>query len=105
MSGAMSEAVTAVDRRTFVQGRRASYGSAGSGLPVVVLHGWALAQHTYRGVVGALAAQGCRVIAPALPGFGGTADLPDESFSLAGYAQWVIDLLDTIGIDEPVLVV
>ena len=94
-----------VDQRTFVQGRPAGYGSAGEGMPVVLLHGWALGQHTYREVVEAIAEQGCRVIAPALPGFGGTPELPPASFSLRGYAQWVADLLDAIDVHEPVVMV
>ena len=97
--------VAVVDRRTFVQGRTASYSTAGEGLPVVLLHGWALAQHTYRDVIETIAAQGCRVIAPALPGFGGTAELPGDQFSLRGYAQWVADLLDSLEIEEPAVVV
>ena len=97
--------VAAVDRRTFVQGRSAVYSVAGEGLPVVMLHGWALGQHTYRGVIEAIAAQGCQVIAPSLPGFGGSADLPGDTFSLRGYAQWVADLLDSLGVEEPAVVV
>lgn len=97
--------VTVVDRRTFVHDRPASYGLAGEGLPVLLLHGWALGQHTYRDVIGAIAEQGCQVIAPALPGFGGTAELPGDEFSLRGYAQWLTDLLETIGLDEPLVVV
>jgi len=97
--------VTVVDRRTFVQGRTASYGTAGEGVPLVLLHGWALGQHTYRDVISTLADQGCRVIAPALPGFGGSADLPGDDFSMRGYAQWVADLLDNIGLEEPAIVV
>lgn len=94
-----------VDQRTFVQGRPAGFGTAGEGMPVVLLHGWALAHHTYREVVEAIAAQGCRVIAPAMPGFGGTPELPSASFSLRGYAQWVADLLDAIDVREPVVMV
>ena len=97
--------IAVVDRRTFVQGRSASYSMAGEGLPVVLLHGWALAHHTYRDVIETIAAQGCQVIAPAMPGFGGTADLPGDSFSLRGYAQWVADMLDTLEIEEPAVVV
>ncbi len=37
-----------VNRRTIVQGRPAFYSTAGEGLPVLFLHGWALAHHTYR---------------------------------------------------------
>jgi len=74
-------------------------------MPVVFLHGWALAQHTYRDVIETIAAQGCRVIAPSMPGFGGSADLPADEFSISGYAAWVIALLDALEVDEPVVVV
>lgn len=97
--------VAVVDRRTFVQGRPAAYSVAGEGMPVVLLHGWALAHHTYRDVIQTIAAQGCRVIAPALPGFGGTADLPGDAFSMKGYAKWVAELLDSLEIEEPAVVV
>lgn len=94
-----------VDQRTFVQGRPAGFSTAGEGMPVVLLHGWALAQHTYREVIEQVAAQGCRVIAPAMPGFGGTPELPREQFSLRGYARWVSELLDALDVDEPAVVV
>jgi pimeloyl-ACP methyl ester carboxylesterase len=94
-----------VDKRTWVQDHPAGYSVAGAGLPVVLLHGWALGQHTYRAVIERIAEQGCRVIAPSLPGFGGTADLPDASFSLSGYAKWVMALLDALEIDEPVVLI
>jgi pimeloyl-ACP methyl ester carboxylesterase len=46
-----------------------------------------------------------RVYAPALPGFGGTARLPLEQRTLAGYGHWVGHLADTIGLARPVTVV
>jgi len=94
-----------VDKRTFVHGRPAGYSVAGEGMPVVFLHGWALGQHTYRSVIGTLADTGCRVIAPSLPGFGGTPDLPKDDFSLRGYASWLAGLLDVLDVDEPVVLV
>jgi pimeloyl-ACP methyl ester carboxylesterase len=97
--------VIVVDKRTWVLGHPAGYSVAGAGLPVVLLHGWALGQHTYRRVIEEIAEQGCRVIAPSMPGFGGTADLPDESFSLSGYARWVDALLDALDIVEPVVAI
>ena len=93
------------DRRTFVQGRPAGYATAGDGLPVLLLHGWALGQHTYRSVIDAIASQDCRVIAPSLPGFGGTPALPDDEFSLRGYSTWVRELLEVLDVREPVVVV
>jgi pimeloyl-ACP methyl ester carboxylesterase len=74
-------------------------------MPVLLLHGWALGHHSYRSVIEAMAAQGNRVIAPALPGFAGTADLPRSEFSLAGYARWVAALCDALDLDEKVVVV
>lgn len=97
--------LVAVDKRTWVQGRPAAYSTAGKGLPVVFLHGWALGQHTYRDVVERIAAEGVRVIAPSMPGFGDTKELPDSAFSLSGYARWVADLLDALEVDEPAVVV
>jgi len=92
-------------KRTWVDDRPAYYGLAGEGLPVLFLHGWALGHHTYRGVVERIAEQGCRVMAPALPGFGGTPDLPRRDFSLAGYARWVDSFVRVLGVTERMVVV
>jgi pimeloyl-ACP methyl ester carboxylesterase len=91
--------------RTTVAGRAACYGTAGEGLPVVFLHGWALGQHAYKRALKRVANLGCHVVAPALPGFGGTADLPEREVSYGGYAEWVAELLSVLGLDEPVLLV
>jgi pimeloyl-ACP methyl ester carboxylesterase len=82
-----------------VQGRRARYGHAGEGTPFVFLHGWGLSDQTYKRSLNRLARLGVRVLAPSLPGFGGTAPLPRDEFSLTGYAQWVADFTDALGID------
>ena len=44
-----------VQKRIAVQGRPAAYSVAGSGMPVVFLHGWGLADHGYRSVISAVA--------------------------------------------------
>ncbi len=48
---------------------------------------------------------GVRVYAPALPGFGGTASLPVEQRTLAGYARWVGHFADAIELPRPVTLV
>ena len=88
-----------------VGGRAAAYGVAGEGLPLMFLHGWALTHHAYRRVLGALLGQGRRVYAPALPGFGGTAELPDDEVSLPGYARWLDRFMAAVGIDVPTTLV
>ena len=91
--------------RIRVDGRPAAYGHAGSGPVVVFLHGWALSNRTYRRSLARLAQQGFCVLAPSLPGFGGTAALPDLQFSLAGYADWVSEFLRATRIREPVTLI
>jgi pimeloyl-ACP methyl ester carboxylesterase len=91
-------------KRTWVDDRPAHYGVMGEGMPVLFLHGWALGHHTYKAVVSRIAAQGTRVYAPALPGFGGTPDLPSRQFSLAGYARWVEGFVEAVGVTEKMFV-
>lgn len=92
-------------RSVVVQGRPASYGDLGAGRTVVFLHGWGLSDRTYRRGLQRLAGAGVRVVAPALPGFGGTAPLPTDDFSLNGFAGWVDDFLGEVGIEHPVTLV
>ncbi|HUS61879.1 MAG TPA: alpha/beta fold hydrolase, partial [Acidimicrobiales bacterium] len=92
-------------KRTEVDGRPALYGEAGYGPPLVFLHGWALGQHAYKRSLKRLVRLGLHVYAPALPGFGGTGDLPGESFSLDGYARWLASFMEAVGITEPAFVV
>src|SRR3954454_1387104 len=91
--------------RTTVRGRTAMYGVAGDGIPVLFLHGWGLGQHTYKRVLKRLVHLGCPVFAPAMPGFGGTADLPEPHLSFAGYAPWVDEFLRSVNVTEPVFLV
>src|SRR5213082_976980 len=88
-----------------VDGRRVHYGVAGSGLPVLFVHGWALGQHAYKRALKRLVRLGCQVYAPALPGFGGSAPLPPEKCNLAGYAAWLDAFLAGVGVEEPVFAV
>lgn len=90
-------------RCTKVDGRDAFYGTAGEGLAVLFLHGWALGQRSYRQALDRLVQMGCQVFAPAMPGFGGTPNLPEPP-TFSGYADWVARFLDAAGVDEPVLV-
>ena len=87
-----------------VDGRTAVYTVAGDGPPVVFLHGWGLGSRTYERALTELERLGWSVWAPALPGFGGTAELPAPEFSLAGYARWVVAFLDAVGLVDPVAV-
>lgn len=92
-------------RSTLVEGRPASYGQGGAGRPVVFIHGWALGQRPYRRALDELVRRDLAVLAPVLPGFGDTADLPVAERSLRGYADWVARFLEAVGVEGPVEVV
>ncbi|MEU7766604.1 alpha/beta fold hydrolase [Nocardia sp. NPDC049190] len=90
---------------TLVEGRTARFAVGGSGAGVLFLHGWGLGGSAYARPLEQLIRMGVRVYIPALPGFGGTASLPVEQRTLAGYARWVGRFADAIDLARPVTVV
>lgn len=88
---------------TTVQDRPAVYGSAGEGRTVVFLHGWGLDHKAYKRALRRLVQRGLRVVAPAMPGFGGSANLPRDRCTIEGYAAWVDDLLEVVGVGSGVV--
>lgn len=65
---------------------------------MIFLHGWGLAGGPlYTPALELLGASGYRVYAPSLPGFGST-ELPGSVYSLSGYAEWVSEFADSVGI-------
>jgi pimeloyl-ACP methyl ester carboxylesterase len=89
---------------TRVDGGTVRYTSGGDGPVILFLHGWGLGHHAYRPAVRALVEAGYRVVAPALPGFGGTADLPNAERTFAGYASWTCRFADALGLRNVILV-
>lgn len=72
--------------------------------PLLFLHGWGLSPAAYADGVSRLTAAGVRVVAPCLPGFGGSDALPLHRAGLADYAHRVVRLLEVLGEDGPVFV-
>jgi len=97
--------------RLEVGGVVAAHGTArtsvatGAGEPVLFLHGWGVGPRSYAGALRHVAALGCAVSAPALPGFGGTPVLPAEDRSFPGYARWAASYLDASEVSGRVVVV
>ncbi|MCL5947911.1 MAG: alpha/beta hydrolase [Actinobacteria bacterium] len=82
-----------------------SYADAGKGLPVLFLHGWGVSHRTYKSAIASLASIGCRVLAPAQPGFGGSPRLAAGERSFPVYAEWAARFLDAAGQKDPVTVI
>ena len=89
-----------------IDGLDIHYHEAGSGRPLIMLHGsgpgvsaWSNFRHNLP-----VFADGFRVIMPDLPGFGGTG-LPelDEVYTVAS-ARWIVRLMDHLGIESAAFV-
>jgi len=85
-----------------------SYAEAGpaDGPAVLLLHGWPYDIHSYVDCAPMLAAEGYRVIAPFLRGFGTTRFLSSETMrngQPSAVAADVVDLMDALGIDRAIL--
>jgi pimeloyl-ACP methyl ester carboxylesterase len=79
-------------------GIRQHYAEAGSGEPLVLLHGWPQHWWMWRDFIGPLAER-FRVIVPDLRGHGWT-DKPRSSYRKTEFLDDVLALLDTLGIDR-----
>jgi 3-oxoadipate enol-lactonase len=84
-----------------VNGIQLSYDDAGSGLPVVFLHGFPLDRSMWAPQVGALVGQ-ARCITPDMRGLGASSGA--APYSMDQYADDVAALMDTLALDDAVLV-
>jgi pimeloyl-ACP methyl ester carboxylesterase len=92
-------------RRVDVDGCSIRLMDAGEGEPLLFLHGWGLSPRTYEAGITRLTAGGVRVLAPALPGFGGSDGPPLLRIDLKAYSRRIAGLLDALALDEPVFLV
>ncbi len=107
MSADVVEAWARRGRRLEVPGGPAtSVWEAGSGPPIVLLHGVPASAFVYRKVIAELAARGRRAVAFDLPGLG-LSDTPPANFPLTwpALAGWVLQATDALGLERFGLVV
>ena len=95
---------TASWRDVEVDGATVRVMEAGRGDPLLFLHGWGLTPRAYAQGITRLTGAGVRIIAPCLPGFGGSDALGLTRVGLAGYAERVGRLLDVLEVEHPVFV-
>jgi pimeloyl-ACP methyl ester carboxylesterase len=91
-------AATAMDKIE-VQGLEIAYREVGSGSPVVLLHGWPTSSFLWRNVTPTIA-EGNRVIAPDLPGFGASSKPLDARYDFELFEAAIDGLLDELEVDE-----
>ena len=88
-----------------VDGFSLAYERAGSGPPVVLLHGWPGDRTDHAAVVPLLTGE-AEVVIPDLRGFGESdkhAEPPSEAYSAEAQARSVVGLIDELGLEAPVI--
>lgn len=84
-----------------LEGRRARFVEAGSGPPCVIVHGLGLSGSFWAQHLPPLAAAaGARILAPDLPGFGGTPG-PWLGQSVEETARWLLAFATALGLEAP----
>ena len=68
---------------------------------VLFLHGWGAPAETYRLMIDHLATY-CRVVAPDLPGFGGSAE-PETPWCVDDFVNWTVDFTAALQLTDVVL--
>ena len=87
---------------TTVSGMKIYYTEQGSGVPVLLLHGWGASSESWRGVMSVLSDK-CRLVAPDLPGCG-QSDLPEKPLCINDYLAFVLDFCAAVGLENPILI-
>lgn len=87
-----------------LDGLRLHYLEAGTGPPVLLLHGWPTSSFLWRNVMPPIA-EGNRVIALDLPGFGQSDKPLDASYSFRYFERVLDSALDALGIESTGLAV
>ncbi|HEY6007292.1 MAG TPA: alpha/beta fold hydrolase [Geobacteraceae bacterium] len=88
--------------QTIINGINLAYDDHGTGLPVVLIHGFPLCRKMWHPQVQKLTEAGYRLILPDLRGFG-ESDAPDGPYSVEQFADDVIALLDHLCIEKAVV--
>jgi len=100
--GAVGGAGPIAERTAVADGLKLRYLTAGHGRAIVLLHGYAETSRMWRPLIPRLAA-GFNVIAPDLPGIGGS-DIPADGLDMTRAAARVHALVKGLGVDKAVVV-
>jgi 2-hydroxy-6-oxonona-2,4-dienedioate hydrolase len=91
------------EREVLVQGRKVVYTEAGSGPPVLMLHGAVFGGNVFWWENQAALADRYRTIAPDFPGWGAS-DKPAAAYTMHFYHEFITAFLDALGLDKVAIV-
>lgn len=85
-----------------VDGRKVRYIDQGTGAPVLLLHGWGVEASVYHLIIDHLSSR-FRVVAPDLPGFGGSQE-PESPWDSQDFADFVEKFAAAVQVENPILI-
>jgi pimeloyl-ACP methyl ester carboxylesterase len=91
-----------MEKKVTVNDITMAYDDCGEGPTLLLIHGFPLNRRMWQAQLVPVANSGYRVIAPDLRGFG-SSDAPAEGYSMDGFADDLISLLDALQIDRAVV--
>ena len=81
--------------KALINNLEVSYKIAGSGQPILILHGWGGSSDSWIEVQEILANKGYMVVCPDFPGFGKSAP-PSNPWTLGDYTEWLKSFIEKI---------
>ena len=85
-----------------IDGIKIEYETEGTGIPVLLLHGWGSSFDVYKGIISALSHR-CQFFAPNFPGCGNS-DVMSEPWCLDDYCNLVLKFMEKSGIENPIMI-
>jgi len=85
-----------------IKGLNIEYTDTGSGIPVLLLHGWGSSYDVYKGIIAALSDR-CRLVAVNFPGCGGS-DTMSEPWALEDYCDFVLEFMKAVNLESPIMI-
>lgn len=85
-----------------IDGLKIEYTEQGTGIPVLLLHGWGSSYDVYKGIISSLSDR-CRVVAINFPGCGGS-DTMKAPWHLENYCDLVLKFMKEVGLQNPIMI-
>lgn len=85
-----------------INGLNIEYTEQGSGIPVLLLHGWGSSFDVYKGIITALCDR-CRLVALNFPGCGNS-DIMSNPWTLEDYCNLVLEFMKAVNLKKPVMI-
>ena len=90
------------DMNIIIDGLDIQYTEVGTGIPVLLLHGWGSSFDVYKGIMDSLCDR-CRLVAVNFPGCGGSQTMKTP-WTLDDYCDFVLKFMKEVGLENPIMI-